>query len=404
MAFTVTMLAWSVVEYSNELQTSNELSHAMEAIRWGTDYFIKAQPKDTVLYAVVGDPILDHACWERPEDMTTSRQAYRIDEAHPGADLAGETAAALAASSMVFKSSDSTYALLLLDHAKRLFYFARDHRGVYSQTVGGYDLYASTDDKDEMLWAAAWLYRASGDPVFIDYMRHNEDNGGVKKYFSWDEKFPGVQALVSMFLLQGRVTEEPYWDAFRSNVETLLCQYIQKSGTSNARTTPGGLLWLNPWINLQYISTASFLLTVYSDFLSTARGGPRSLMCPAGQVQPSELLSFARSQVDYILGTNPKAVSYMVGYGSSYPWHVHHRGASIVSVKKDPTPVGCEDGLKIWFDNTGPDPNVIDGGVVGGPDENDAFGDNRSLMAQSQPAIYTTAPLVGVLAKLATMK
>ncbi|ERN05289.1 hypothetical protein AMTR_s00007p00144780 [Amborella trichopoda] len=120
MAFTVTMLAWSVVEYSNELQTSNELSHAMEAIRWGTDYFIKAQPKDTVLYAVVGDPILDHACWERPEDMTTSRQAYRIDEAHPGADLAGETAAALAASSMVFKSSDSTYALLLLDHAKRV--------------------------------------------------------------------------------------------------------------------------------------------------------------------------------------------------------------------------------------------------------------------------------------------
>lgn len=68
----------------------------------------------------VGDGDSDHYCWQRPEDMTTSRQAYRIDAEHPGSDLAGETAAALAASSLVFRQSNPAYSNLLLDHANQV--------------------------------------------------------------------------------------------------------------------------------------------------------------------------------------------------------------------------------------------------------------------------------------------
>ncbi|KAL3728528.1 hypothetical protein ACJRO7_033163 [Eucalyptus globulus] len=52
----------------------------------------------------------------------------------------------------------------------------------------------------------------------------------------------------------------------------------------------------------------------------------KSLQCSSGSIQPSELLSFAKSQVDYILGDNPRAMSYMVGYGNNYPRQVHHLG------------------------------------------------------------------------------
>lgn len=41
-------------------------------------------------------------------------------------------------------------------------------------------------------------------------------------------------------------------------------------------------------------------------------------------------------QVDYILGKNPMNMSYKVGYGLNFLKHTHHRGASIVSIKKDP--------------------------------------------------------------------
>lgn len=100
MAYTVTMLAWSVVEFGPNLGARHELSNALAAIKWGTDYLIKAHPEPDVLYGEVGDGYSDHSCWQRPEDMTTPRTPYRIDDQHPGSDLAGETAAAMAASTL----------------------------------------------------------------------------------------------------------------------------------------------------------------------------------------------------------------------------------------------------------------------------------------------------------------
>ena len=53
MAFTVTMLSWSVVEYGGDIAVAGELKHALEAIKWGTDYFIKAHTHPNVLWAQV---------------------------------------------------------------------------------------------------------------------------------------------------------------------------------------------------------------------------------------------------------------------------------------------------------------------------------------------------------------
>ena len=49
-----------------------------------------------------------------------------------GSDLAGETAAALAAASIVFRNVDPSYSDNLLTHAKQLFDFANNYRGRYS--------------------------------------------------------------------------------------------------------------------------------------------------------------------------------------------------------------------------------------------------------------------------------
>lgn len=49
--------------------------------------------------------------------MTTDRQAYRIDPSNPGSDLAGETAAAMSAASIVFRRFNPAYSRELLSHA-----------------------------------------------------------------------------------------------------------------------------------------------------------------------------------------------------------------------------------------------------------------------------------------------
>lgn len=53
MAFTVTMLSWSVIEFRDQIARAGELEHALEAIKWGTDYFIKAHTSPNVLWAEV---------------------------------------------------------------------------------------------------------------------------------------------------------------------------------------------------------------------------------------------------------------------------------------------------------------------------------------------------------------
>lgn len=53
MAFTATVLAWSILEYDQHMEEVKELKHAQESLKWITDYLINAHPSDNVLYIQV---------------------------------------------------------------------------------------------------------------------------------------------------------------------------------------------------------------------------------------------------------------------------------------------------------------------------------------------------------------
>lgn len=40
-SFAMTMLSWSVIEYSAKYEAAGELNHVKEIIKWGNDYFLK---------------------------------------------------------------------------------------------------------------------------------------------------------------------------------------------------------------------------------------------------------------------------------------------------------------------------------------------------------------------------
>ncbi|KAG6397123.1 hypothetical protein SASPL_143287 [Salvia splendens] len=397
MAFTVTMMSWSIIEYGGQIDSGGELQHAVDAVKWGTDYFIKAHPQPYVLYGEVGDGNTDHYCWQRPEDMSTSRAAYKIDADHPGSDLAAETAAAMAAASIVFRSYNSSYSAELLQHAHQLFEFADKYRGKYDSSITVAQKYyrSVSGYADELLWGAAWLYKATNNEYYLDYLGYNGDALGGTGWsiteFGWDVKYAGVQTLVAQLLMAGKGGKHTQiFKRYKDKAEFFMC-------SCNARRTPGGLIFRQPWNNMQFVTTASFLMSVYSDYLTSAS---TSLACPNRPVSPSQLLALAKSQVDYILGDNPRATSYMVGYGKNYPQQVHHRASSIVSHKVDPSFVSCRGGYASWFNRKASDPNILTGAVVGGPDAYDNFVDHRDNYEQTEPATYNTAPLVGVLARL----
>ncbi|CAN6478686.1 unnamed protein product [Victoria cruziana] len=422
MAFTATLLSWGIIDFGRSM--GSELDHALSAVRWATDYLLKATAVPGTVYVQVGDAVADHNCWERPEDMDTPRTVYKVDKDHPGSDVAGETAAALAAASIVFRSRDPSYSRILLKRAVSVFEFADKYRGAYSNSLHDVvcPFYCSFDGyQDELLWAAAWLHKASEDRTYREYIKSNEKVLGADETineFGWDNKHAGINVLISKEVLMG---DAHYLQSFKLNADNFVCSllpgtshphveyspgsfydlpsvelFLLKGGRLNltAIRISGGLIFKTGGSNMQHVTSLSFLLLTYSNYLSHSNH-----VVPCGRVSatPAGLKRIAKQQVDYILGDNPMKMSYMVGYGPRYPQRIHHRGSSLPSVSTHPAHIGCKAGSRYFF-SPSPNPNLLVGAVVGGPNSTDIFPDSRPFFQESEPTTYINAPLVGLLA------
>ncbi|XP_075491684.1 endoglucanase 17-like [Primulina tabacum] len=398
MAFTTTMLSWSVIEFGGLMK--GELQNAKEAIRWATDYLLKATAHPDTIYVQVGDAGKDHACWERPEDMDTPRSVFKIDKNTPGTEVAAETAAALAAASLVFRKSDPNYSKILARRAMGVFEFADKYRGAYSNGLRQFvcPYYCDFSGyQDELLWGAAWLHKATRNPNYLSYIQANGQTLGADESdstFGWDNKHVGARILVSKaFLVQNF---QPLHD-YKSHADNFICSVFPGTPYSSSQYTPGGLLFKMSDGNMQYVTSTSFLLVTYAKYLTSAQ---KVVNCGGTIISPNKLRALAKKQVDYLLGDNPLKMSYMVGYGSRYPLRIHHRGSSLPSIGAYPRKIQCSSGFSV-MNSQSPNPNILVGAVVGGPDQNDRFPDQRSDYEQSEPATYINAPLVGALSYLA---
>ncbi|KAK2991239.1 hypothetical protein RJ640_000470 [Escallonia rubra] len=397
MAYATTMLSWSALEYGKRM--GPQLQEARAAIRWATDYLLKcATATPGKLYVGVGDPNVDHKCWERPEDMDTVRSVYSVSASNPGSDVAGETAAALAAASMVFRKVDPRYSKLLLRTAKNVMQFAVQYRGTYSDSLGSAvcPFYCSYSGyKDELLWGAAWLLTATNDASYSHFIQSLGANDATD-IFSWDNKLAGAWVLLSR---RRFLTNDVSFEPFRQQAEDFMCRILPNSPSSSTQYTPGGLMYKLPASNLQYVTSITFLLASYGKYMSATK---HTFNCGNILVTPSTLRNLAKRQVDYILGENSMKMSYMVGYGANYPRRIHHRGSSLPSLTIHPQSFGCEGGFQPFYYTANPNPNILVGAIVGGPNQNDFFPDDRTDYSHSEPATYINAAIVGPLAYLAS--
>ncbi|XP_010531477.1 PREDICTED: endoglucanase 24-like [Tarenaya hassleriana] len=299
MAFTTTMLAWSVVDFGGYMPPS-ERQNALEAVKWSSDYLLKTVSQlPNRIFVQVGEPVADHNCWERPEDMDTPRTSYAIDAPNAASDLAGEIAAALAAASIAFQPSDPSYSRVLLQNAVKAFQYADSHRGSYSDNPSAKDavcpFYCSMSGyKDELLWGAAWLRRATGEESYLSYLESNREafgDGSAILQFGWDNKLGGINVLVAKEVLEAKMTR---LEAFKNEADSFMCSFIPNASGQHVTYTPGGLIYDGGMAQLQCPISRSLLLLAYADYLSKAS---QSLHCGSLVVSPDELRRVAKRQV-----------------------------------------------------------------------------------------------------------
>ncbi|CAN1178603.1 Endoglucanase 23 [Linum perenne] len=181
--------------------------------------------------------------------------------------------------------------------------------------------------------------------------------------------------------------------SFIQYADRFVCTVLPESPTVSVQYSPGGLLFKPGGSNMQHVTALSFLLITYGRRLQRYK---QVVHCGNVVINHDRLYNFARSQVDYLLGTNPLKMSYMVGYGSKFPQKIHHRASSLPSIAKHRERIDCQGGTS-YFASSNPNPNQLTGAVVGGPDIRDNYFDSRDAFVHSEPTTYINAPLVGVL-------
>jgi len=363
MAYAASQLAWAVYEYREAFERSGLLDDILDEIKWATDYFIKCHPSPNEFYYYVGNEN-DHSVWVPHEvlNLLTERPSYKVTPSTPGSDIAGLTAAALAAASIIFKPTNPVYADLCLKHAKELFNFAETYRG-FAPPVAFYD---SSSYLDDLTWAAVWLYIATGEREYLDKAETfiNDPNFSLTGHHThcWDDVRYG--AVLKLAELTGKAK---YINAVEFNLDW----WMPDGGVPY---TPGGLASFDGWGNLRYVCAAAFLAFKWSD---------TNLCTPE---KKEKYRNFAESQINYILGDNPNNMSYIVAFSSNYPKHPHHRTAhcswlSMIDVPAEHT-------------------HIAYGLLVGGPSGSDAYSDDVTRYHETEGGIDYNAALVGCLARM----
>jgi len=378
MAWSTTTLLWGLLDFKDGYTSSGTLSDMYEMAKWPLDYFLKCwDNQNQELVGQVGDGHADHSYWGPAEAMTMARPAYTLTRSQGGSDLAGETAAALAAGSLAWADKDSAYSATLLKNAKEIFDFANDNRRKYSDSISNAQSFYNSWSgyNDELCWGAAWLYRATKDQRYLDLAKQFAADGeGRPQEFSWDNKWAGCYMLLY---------QETKAADMKAKVQTFLAPWTGFS--DHVTKTPCGLAWLRQWGPLRYSANTALVA------LQAAKAG----------VDAASNAAWAQGQLDYMLGA-PSAPapqcpdrSYVIGFGDAYPLQPHHRGASCI--RRADNSYTCEQG------DGAPSPNILTGALVGGPGTNDDWQDKRSDYVKNEVATDYNAGFQGALAGLVSM-
>ncbi|MEZ4888378.1 MAG: glycosyl hydrolase family 8 [Chitinophagales bacterium] len=383
MAFSATMLAWSGIEDQTAYESIEQWEILQDNLRHVCDYFLKCHIRNTdgstnKFYGQVGNGGADHAWWGPAEVMQMNRPAYFVDATHPGSDLTGETAAALAAASMIFADNDPTYSALLLDNAIALYNFADTYKGKYSDAItDAASFYNSWSGyQDELVWGAIWLYRATNQVTWLtkaqtEYQNLSTEQGtNIPSYhwtLAWDDKAYGCYALMAQLTGQ---------QSYKDDTERWLDYWTTGYNGQQISYSPGGQAHLDTWGSLRYAANTAFVALQYSELIANTNPS-----------KSQTYFDFGVNQINYTLGSNPNNRSYVCGFGNNPPINPHHRTAHGSWANNINTPTNNR--------------HILYGALVGGPSSaNDQYTDSRTDYIANEVACDYNAGFTGALANL----
>ncbi len=382
MASTMTSLAWNVMENEDIIRNSGLYDELIDAIRWGTDYFMKCNPNPNDFYFQVGAGATDHQWWgavelmdDLPTRLMSQRPSYKVTATQGGSAVCAGTAAALIATSILLEDEDPSYAAECLSHAEDLIDLAEAAMSdAYYNTIAAGFYQSWSGFYDELSTAYVLMYMKTGDSSWltasVEAATHwNLQVGETVWEYAWSLAWDDMHYIAQIFL--ARITGESiYIDSIERNIDW----WLPGGGITYS---PGDQAHLTEWGSLRHSTDQSFVTSIWLN----------DPLCTASKL--ADYKAFIETQVNYALGSNPRSSSYLIGFGDNYPLNPHHRTAH-----------------GTWTNTLSGEPvrsqHILHGALVGGPRAaDDQYQDDRADYYQNEVAMDYNMGIVGALTYMA---
>ena len=380
MAYSASMLAWGLYQYPEGVEKAGLKTTYENNLEFVLDYLVDCDKGTEVVYQV-GIGTHDHTWWGPVELLEYGMEDNSHSVAESRAALKGskgccavigEMAAALAAGAAALDGTISASKKAdYLKHADNMYKMAKasPDDSVYNDSDAS-GFYRSSHCYDQLFYAANWLYIATGDDTYLadaksffpnlDRMRGEGDVIAYGWSHCWDDNLQGAMLLYAINTNDA--------DAIK-HVKKHCDRWVNGD---EAKKIPGGLRWLSNWGCLRYANTAAFIATVAADTVLKS--------------EAATYTDFAETQLNYALGDNPNKQSYLIGFGDKYPQNPHHR-TSHGSWKNDLAVPGYSR-------------HILYGALVGGPNEDGSYTDNRQDFINNEVATDYNAGFTAMLCKM----
>ena len=349
-------------------ESGNQISDILDEAKYELDWMLKMQKDTGGVYHKV-------TCKVFPETVMPEEETDDLYACTVSATASGDFAAVMAMAARVYGESSNKelkeFADTCLAASKKAYdYLGKNlNKGGFANPSGVVTgAYPDGTCTDEYYWAAAELYKTTGDKTYIEDIKNTLEKINNFGGFGWAD----VGGYGSYALLTADGAKNVDSDVYQKIHDTFIAaaDEVVKNSSENGYLVNRDAEF--EWGSNMGIANDGMLLTLASEI-----------------EEKDDYKNYAEHHLDYLFGVNATGYCFVTGVGTQYPEHPHHRPSQATEV--------CVPGMLVGgADSALEDPYAES--VCKDMPAAKCYIDNEQSYSMNEVTIYWNSPLVYLMA------
>ncbi len=279
-------------------ESGNGIPDILDETKYELDWMLKMQADNGGVYHKV-------SCENFPGYIMPTEEKGALIVTPISSTATADFCASMAMASEFYKEYDKDFAAKCLNAAEKAWAFLEENPNFIFKnpediTTGDY---GDSTDKDERYWAAAQMYRATGDDKYSQALSSMKTSKGL------DWSTVGDYGNIAIITMDNADKES----AIYKNAVNAVISQADKHVTATDASAYGVAVSTFNWGSNMTVANAGIIMSLANKLTGD-----------------SKYAADAESQLDYLLGVNPLGKCFVTGFGTDAPQNPHHRPSMAV--------------------------------------------------------------------------